>query len=67
MIKTEGQDADIGRCREAVDAFVRAHGAAPKACVVTFGCQMNARDSEKLSGILLASGHELVETEDGAV
>lgn len=41
VIKTEGQDADIGRCREAVDAFVRAHGAAPKACVVTFGCQMN--------------------------
>ena len=66
VIKTEGQDADIGRCREAVDAFVRAHGAAPKACVVTFGCQMNARDSEKLSGILLASGHALVETEDEA-
>lgn len=41
VIKTEGQDADLGRCREAVDAFVRAHGAAPKACVVTFGCQMN--------------------------
>ncbi|MBQ1850071.1 MAG: tRNA (N6-isopentenyl adenosine(37)-C2)-methylthiotransferase MiaB, partial [Lachnospiraceae bacterium] len=26
------------------------------ACVVTFGCQMNARDSEKLSGILLKVG-----------
>lgn len=41
VIKTEEQDADIARCREAVAAFVRAHGAAPKACVVTFGCQMN--------------------------
>lgn len=41
MIKTEGQDKDIGRCREAVAAFIRAHGQAPKACVVTFGCQMN--------------------------
>lgn len=66
MIKTEGQDKDIGRCREAVAAFIRAHGQAPKACVVTFGCQMNARDSEKLSGILLASGHELVESEEEA-
>ena len=26
------------------------------ACVVTFGCQMNERDSEKLRGILLAAG-----------
>lgn len=41
VIKTEGEDEDIGRCREAVEAFIRAHGVAPKACVVTFGCQMN--------------------------
>ncbi len=27
-------------------------------CVTTFGCQMNARDSEKLRGILLAVGYE---------
>ena len=26
-------------------------------CVTTFGCQMNARDSEKLSGILEAVGY----------
>lgn len=29
-----------------------------KYCIVTFGCQMNARDSEKLSGILSAIGLE---------
>ena len=35
------------------------------ASVITFGCQMNARDSEKLAGILAASGFELLEdTED---
>ena len=31
-------------------------------CVKTFGCQMNARDSEKLVGILTDIGY--VETED---
>lgn len=33
-------------------------------CVTTFGCQMNARDSEKLKGILETIGYECVETED---
>ena len=33
-------------------------------CVQTFGCQMNARDSEKLSGILHAIGFEETENED---
>ena len=28
----------------------------PTFCVVTFGCQMNAKDSEKLEGILLKAG-----------
>ncbi|MDO4632503.1 MAG: tRNA (N6-isopentenyl adenosine(37)-C2)-methylthiotransferase MiaB [Eubacteriales bacterium] len=33
------------------------------ACVSTFGCQMNARDSEKLSGILQEIGYEIIEDE----
>ncbi|MDD6182210.1 MAG: tRNA (N6-isopentenyl adenosine(37)-C2)-methylthiotransferase MiaB [Lachnospiraceae bacterium] len=33
-------------------------------CVNTFGCQMNARDSEKLVGILEKIGYEKKETED---
>ena len=33
-------------------------------CCTTFGCQMNARDSEKLSGILESIGYERVEEED---
>mgnify|MGYP000787127396 CR=1 FL=1 len=32
--------------------------------VSTFGCQMNARDSEKLEGILETVGYHIVETED---
>lgn len=36
-----------------------------KYCIVTYGCQMNAHESEKLSGILEAEGYErAVGTED---
>ena len=34
------------------------------ACTVTFGCQMNARDSEKLTGILRECGFSLTEKEN---
>lgn len=33
------------------------------ASTVTFGCQMNARDSEKLTGILEQIGYEIIEDE----
>ena len=32
-------------------------------CVVTFGCQMNARDSEKLTGILTEAGYKETDSE----
>jgi len=35
----------------------------PKACVVTYGCQMNARDSEKFAGMLSQMGYEIVKDE----
>lgn len=41
-------------------------GHKPLCCVTTFGCQMNARDSEKLSGILTEIGYELTESEEDA-
>ena len=34
------------------------------ACVETFGCQMNARDSEKISGILKSAGFTITEDEN---
>ncbi|MBQ9512881.1 MAG: tRNA (N6-isopentenyl adenosine(37)-C2)-methylthiotransferase MiaB, partial [Lachnospiraceae bacterium] len=37
-----------------------------KACVVTFGCQMNARDSEKLRGVLDEMGFLTTEEEADA-
>ena len=39
-------------------------GRQPTCCVTTFGCQMNARDSEKLTGILEKVGYCVVEEED---
>ncbi|MCR4588423.1 MAG: tRNA (N6-isopentenyl adenosine(37)-C2)-methylthiotransferase MiaB [Lachnospiraceae bacterium] len=39
-------------------------GHVPTCHVTTFGCQMNARDSEKLLGILLAAGYEETESEE---
>lgn len=37
------------------------YGDSPKACVVTFGCQQNVSDSEKLKGMLFACGYTITE------
>ncbi len=39
-------------------------GHAPSCCVVTFGCQMNARDSEKIQGVLECVGFTATESEE---
>ncbi len=36
-------------------------------CIITFGCQMNARDSEKLAGILSAIGFKETDSEDADI
>ena len=55
----------IARCRRYVREECRRLGRPLTAAVTTFGCQMNARDSEKLSGILEQAGYVLTE-EDNA-
>ncbi len=52
----------IEKAKKIVREKAEEKGSKLTCCVVTFGCQMNARDSEKLSGILNAAGFE--ETED---
>ncbi len=47
-----------------VDSLAEKLGRKLTACVVTFGCQMNARDSEKLLAILKLAGYEETESED---
>ena len=65
-IDTQRQEAYIEKCRTAVAQLTRELEREPKACVVTFGCQMNARDSEKLSGILEKAGYVLTDAEGEA-
>lgn len=64
--ETRRQLAYIDRLTEHVTGLTSELGRAPKACVVTFGCQMNARDSEKLLGILITAGYEETSEESEA-
>ncbi len=68
IIPTEKND----KMKSAVRA-VRAHsdallegGRVPRAHVMTFGCQQNVADSERLAGLAVAMGYELSDTPDGA-
>ena len=54
----------INRARELVSRREEELGRKLTSCVVTFGCQMNERDSEKLRGILKLAGYEESESED---
>ncbi len=53
----------MAKCREWVQEFERKKGRRPTAYVTTFGCQMNARDSEKLAGILEQAGYQIIDDE----
>ena len=53
----------IKKCREIVKKKSEELGRPLYACSVCMGCQMNARDSEKLSGILERAGYELTDDE----
>lgn len=44
-------------------AFEAENGRKRKMCIMTFGCQMNAHDSEKLLGMLTQMGYEETENE----
>lgn len=54
----------IAKARQYVQEKSRKKGRPLTFCVNTFGCQMNARDSEKLIGILEQIGYVKKETED---
>ena len=54
----------IGKLRTLIAERSKEAGRQLTACTVTFGCQMNARDSEKLIGILVQSGFAPVDTEE---
>ena len=49
------------RCQEYVAQCEQTLGHKLKACIQTLGCQMNARDSEKLTAILRSIGYEITD------
>ncbi len=53
----------IAKCRELVGQKAKTLGRSLTYHVTTFGCQMNARDSEKLTGILEQAGFAEVQDE----
>ena len=52
------------RAKQIVENRVRKEGRSLTFCVETFGCQMNARDSEKIIGILKSAGFAEAASED---
>ena len=54
----------IEKAKGIIEEKAREKGGKMTCCVQTFGCQMNAKDSEKLSGILRAMGFEEIEEEN---
>lgn len=54
----------MAKARSHVKKLEKELGRKPSCCVTTFGCQMNARDSEKLAGILERIGYEMTEDEN---
>lgn len=62
----ERQNYYIERCREVLNNIKNTTGKQPTYHVTTFGCQMNARDSEKLMGILEEIGYTEASSEKEA-
>ena len=54
--ETKRQLAFMEKAGDYVEKLAKELGRRPTCCVTTFGCQMNARDSEKLMGILKEAG-----------
>ena len=54
----------LDKLKELITLQTEKKGKKPTCCVTTFGCQMNAKDSEKLIGILEEAGYEIIESED---
>lgn len=64
MREEELQFEYIEKLKAYVSKLENVLGHQPTCCVTTFGCQMNARDSEKLVGILQEAGYKLTENEN---
>ena len=62
--ESERQRDFLRKARALVEALAEKRGRPLTFHVSTFGCQMNARDSEKLRGMLIEAGYEAEESEN---
>ncbi len=64
MNELENQLEYIEKCKKLIERIAEEKGRSLTACITTFGCQMNARDSEKLTGVLKQAGYVITEDEN---
>ena len=62
----QAESAVVDRLRAQNDAYANQHGHRRRAYILTFGCQQNVADSEKLAGMCRAMGYELAECAEAA-
>ena len=65
VIAQEALEKEAAVC-EQIKALWASRSRTPRAFVDTYGCQQNEADSERIRGMLRASGYEIVDTEEGA-
>ena len=65
VIAQEELAREAAVCGE-IKAWWALRGRTPRAYVDTYGCQQNEADSERIRGMLRASGYDIVDTEEGA-
>ena len=64
--EVEAQKIYIMRMRADNDAFLATNGYRRRAFVLTFGCQQNESDSEKIAGMAREMGYDLIDAPDDA-
>ena len=64
--EVELQKEYMDRVRARNEAYQSETGRVRKAYVLTFGCQQNEADSEKLAGMAKAMGYEIVSSPEDA-
>ncbi len=62
----QSQENYIEKIKEYNNVYLQKNGSPRKMFISTFGCQMNAHDSEKLQGMLSQMGYETAESEQEA-
>ena len=66
VLNTEAHTEQSAYADRVKTLALKKYGKQPAACVVTFGCQQNVSDSERLKGMLVNMGYSLTENEEEA-